>query len=139
MGDDGVGIAAVERLQSLELPAAVEIIDGGTGGLTLLALMEGAGRVLLIDAVDMGGTPGTIRQFAIDDLLPAVSQGSFSPHANGVPTALRLGHELGLLPPLTLYGIQPARVAPGLGLSTAVSSALEPLLETLRSELQGLR
>ncbi|HEX8723977.1 MAG TPA: hydrogenase maturation protease, partial [Gemmatimonadaceae bacterium] len=41
MGDDGLGLAALERLrEEWEIPAAVELVDGGTWGMTLLPLLE---------------------------------------------------------------------------------------------------
>jgi hydrogenase maturation protease len=128
LGDDGIGIAAVAQLQRMALPEGVEVIDGGTGGLTLLSLLEGAQRVILIDAVDMGRRPGTLAQFTLAQLLPAAGETSPSLHAMGVDFALRLGRELCLLPPLILFGVQPAVVAPGYGLSSAVAEALSPLL-----------
>jgi len=135
MGDDGVGIAAVERLQQMELPANVEVIDGGTGGLTLLSLMEGAKQVILIDAVDMGRAPGTIGRFSLEDLLPATPATTLSFHAAGILPALQLGLELDLLPPLFLYGIQPATLTPGQMLSPAVTAALDSLLPALQTDL----
>ncbi|WP_432822275.1 hydrogenase maturation protease [Trichloromonas sp.] len=135
MGDDGIGIAAVERLRLLELPAGVEVIDGGTGGLTLLALMEGAQRVILVDAVDMGRAPGSIARFGLDDLLPADPETSFSLHASGALPALQLGRELGLLPPLSLLGVQPTEIGPGMLLSAVIASSLDPLLLILLAEI----
>jgi hydrogenase maturation protease len=131
MGDDGLGIVAVECLRQMEPPPGVEAIDGGTGGLTLLELFEGAQRVILVDAVDMGKAPGTVVRLALPDLLSVDPALPLSWHAAGVLPALRLGHELSLLPPLWLFGMQPSRIAPGIGLSPAVAAALPELLATL--------
>lgn len=48
---DGVGHAVFQGLRHLRLPDSVEIIDGGTGGFTLLPLFKNCDRVLIIDAV----------------------------------------------------------------------------------------
>ena len=44
MGDDGVGLAALERLRDdWDMPADVELVDGGTWGMNLLPVIEDAG------------------------------------------------------------------------------------------------
>ena len=51
MGDDGAGVAALERLRDeWELPPEVELVDGGTWGMNLLPLVESAPRLILVDA-----------------------------------------------------------------------------------------
>lgn len=135
MADDGLGIAAAERLAALVWPQGIEVLDGGTGGLTLLDLFAQARGVILLDAVAMGAAPGTLRRFSAEDLaaLPAAASG-LSLHGGGLGEVLALGRELGMLPPLVLFGVEPVRVELGLGLSPVVAAALEDLLERVRAE-----
>ena len=137
MGDDGIGIAAVSALEKEGVPEGVEIIDGGTGGLTLLTLMEGAKRVILVDAVETGRKPGTILRLAGEDLEPETSASSLSLHSSGLPEVLALGRALGTLPPLILFGVQPDSVEVRLGLSEPVAAALPSLLALIREELKA--
>ena len=137
MGDDGIGIAAVSALEKEGVPEGVEIIDGGTGGLTLLTLMEGAKRVILVDAVETGRKPGTILRLAGEDLEPETAASSLSLHSSGLPEVLALGRALGTLPPLILFGVQPDSVEVRLGLSELVAAALPPLLALIREELKA--
>lgn len=136
MADDGLGSVAAERLAALDWPLGVEVLDGGTGGLTLLDLLAGARGVILIDAVAMGAAPGTLRRFTAEDLsdLPAEVPG-LSLHGGGLAEVLAIARELGQLPPLLLFGVEPARVELGLGLSPAVTAALEDLLAAVRGEV----
>ncbi len=136
MGDDGLGIVAAERLAAMDWPAGVEVVDGGTGGLTLLDLLAGARGVILLDAVAMGAAPGTLRRFAAADLadLPAQAPG-LSLHGGGLGEVLALARELGELPPLVLFGVEPASVELRIGLSPAVAAALEDLLAAVCEEL----
>jgi hydrogenase maturation protease len=60
MGDEGVGVHAVRALENHFLPASVELLDGGTGGFTLLEPLESADRIILIDAAADGNPPGTV-------------------------------------------------------------------------------
>jgi len=60
-GDDGVGLAALRELERLPLPDGVVCADVGIGGMALVhALQAGWDRLVIIDAVQRGGRPGTI-------------------------------------------------------------------------------
>ena len=49
MGDDGVGVAAVELLRrAVGSPEGVALLDGGTWGMQLLPEIEGASRLLAV-------------------------------------------------------------------------------------------
>ena len=59
-GDEGFGVRVAERLYSrYAFPDNVEIVDAGTQGHPLLAFVERATHLLLLDAVDFGLQPGT--------------------------------------------------------------------------------
>ena len=45
MADDGLGIAALERLRAAGAPSGVELVDGGTWGMNLLPVIEAAGTI----------------------------------------------------------------------------------------------
>ena len=139
MGDDGVGIALVERLARRELPPGVEVVDGGTGGVTLLGLMEGAAGVVLVDAADMGCPGGTVVRLAGEDAALSERPSPLSLHQAGVAGALALGRELGILPRLVLFLVQGERVAPGQGLSPRVAAALDALADRVTAEARFLR
>lgn len=139
MGDDGLGIVAAERLAALDWPPGIEVLDGGTGGLTLLDLLAGARGVILLDAVAMGAAPGTLRRFTAADLadLPAQAPG-LSLHGGGLGEVLALARELGSLPSLVLFGVEPASVELRIGLSSAVAATLEALLVAVGAEVACL-
>jgi hydrogenase maturation protease len=50
MGDEGVGIQAVRRLEKENWPGKVDFLDGGTGGFHLLSYLEDYAHVIIIDA-----------------------------------------------------------------------------------------
>lgn len=57
--DDGVGVHAVRELQRRP-PAGATVVEIGTAVLHGLSFVEGAHRILLIDAMQAGQSPGTI-------------------------------------------------------------------------------
>ena len=67
--DEGVGIHAVDYLQKLNLTANIDLLDGGTGGIALIGILQEYRRVILIDATLDNNPPGTIRH-----QLPQYSQ-----------------------------------------------------------------
>jgi len=59
--DDGAGVYAARLLQEdARLPDETTVIEGGTLGLELLPYLQDAGRILLLDAIDVDAEPGTI-------------------------------------------------------------------------------
>ncbi len=99
MGDDGLGLAALESLRhGWRLPPTVELVDGGTWGLTLLPAIEAADRLLLIDAIDTGGAPpGTLHQLE-RDAIPRHLATKLSPHEVDLREVLALAELRGNAP-----------------------------------------
>jgi len=88
-GDDGVGAVILDRLRCRSWPQRVRLIDGGTGGIDLLGLMDGAGQVILVDAVDMGRTAGELARFQLQEVRLADENGrSLSLHQAGLAEVL---------------------------------------------------
>jgi hydrogenase maturation protease len=138
MGDDGLGIAALERLQELwEVPAAVELVDGGTWGLNLLPVIEGAERVLLIDAITVGAQPGT--QVVIPRVrLPRYLATKISPHEVDLRDVLALAELRGTLPEETMaVGLEPDQVVLRTGLSEALQFGVDGLVGAVVRQLDA--
>src|SRR5664280_160444 len=92
--DDGVGIEIVRRLQEMELPQGVQIVEAGTPGLQLLDIWEKAEQVIIVDAVRSGEPVGTIHCFDAA-LLPPREFMPLSSHGINVIDAIELGKLLG--------------------------------------------
>ncbi len=122
-GDDGFGPAVAGRLGPL--PAEVEVVETGIGGIALLQeLMAGCDGLVLIDAVDRGAPPGTV--FVLE---PEVGDGEHVPdvHLATPERVLTLAKALGYLPPrIAIVGCQAAQVDElGETLSPEVARSLE--------------
>jgi hydrogenase maturation protease len=62
MGDDGIGVRIAELIEANPLlPDDTEVIAGGTDLLRYAARIEGRRRVLVIDAVEDSGPPGSVQ------------------------------------------------------------------------------
>lgn len=90
-GDDGVGIAVIHQLRRTRLPADVELAAVGDAA-SLIGLLEGAGRVVLVDAV-VGGIPGRVLRLAPEALEASPLQ-PLSTHGMQVTQAVDLARTL---------------------------------------------
>ncbi|HEY0989174.1 MAG TPA: HyaD/HybD family hydrogenase maturation endopeptidase [Kofleriaceae bacterium] len=136
-GDDGAGVAAVHRLRrEYELPASVRVVDGGTLGLDLLALVAASDRVILVDAVRADAPAGTLVRITGDDVAPAVRD-RLSPHQIGVADLLAGAALCEHYPAeVVIVGIVPATTELQLGCSQAVAPRIDALVESLIAELR---
>jgi hydrogenase maturation protease len=137
MADDGIGIAALERLrEGWILPRSVRLVDGGTLGMNLLPLIEQADELVLLDAIDGGKPAGEPVVLERED-LPRHPGLKLSPHQINAGDALALAELRGSLPPkLVAIGLQPARVEMLSGLSPAVEAGMDRLLELVVARLE---
>jgi hydrogenase maturation protease len=138
LGDDGFGVAVVQRLLERGAPAGVRVLDAGIRGFDLAcALLEGWNAAILIDAVRRGGPPGTLYVLEIEAETTAPA-GPIEAHGLVPHRALALVRALGgTPPPLRLVGCEPARVGPdddiAPGLSAPVAAAVDGAVELVQS------
>lgn len=133
--DDAVGARALQQLRAdRRVPSNIAFVDGGTLGLELLAHIWDASHVLVLDAIDVGETPGTIIRLAGDKLHCLT--GSCSVHQLGLADMLAALRALARKPPeVVVLGVQPATTEWGTDLSGPVEAALKPLVEAAVVEL----
>jgi hydrogenase maturation protease len=136
--DEGVGVRALEKLQAeYRLSPRVRALDGGTLGLDLLPYLAGASRLLILDALQVGGGPGDLARLA-DGEIPSALALKLSIHQVGLNELLAAARFQGTLPgQVTLLGIEPASIEWGLELSPTVSAALDRLIEAAVRELRA--
>ncbi|MDQ1292615.1 MAG: hydrogenase maturation protease [Actinomycetota bacterium] len=141
-GDDGVGPAALaDLLRRHVLPADLAVLDGGVLGLHLLGLLQDVRRLLVLDAVDVGGPPGTLWRLRGDQVRSRLAH-SVSAHHVGFVELLSAARLRGEEPEhLVIRGLQVGRTSPGprvgLGLSDPVARAVPDLADAAAEELRS--
>jgi len=134
MRDDGVGYHAVERLHERSLPAGVTATHAGTTAFLALEAMSGTDRAIVVDALALDDEPGTVRAFRLDD--PATEPPEVTMHDFSFSDALSVGDAAYDLPDrVSLVGVVPARLEPGVELSDPVAAALPDLVSLIESRL----
>lgn len=139
LGDDGLGAAAIARLErDYRAPAAVRIEDGGTLGMALLGLIAEARHVVLVDAVRTEDPPGSLVRMSGDEVQDAVRD-RLSPHQVGVADLLDAARLIGRYPQsVTLLGLVPSRIELAVTRSAAVDAGLEALVAAVVREVRSL-
>jgi len=136
--DEGVGIHVVRELAKRELPPGVKVIDGGTATIDLLPLMYETKRIIVIDAMEGRGQPGTLYRYRAEDLLDTPDM-PFSLHQMGFLNVLRLARQLGgHRAYLTVIGVEPGEISFGMELTPEVKNVVPKVIEAVFEELGEL-
>jgi coenzyme F420 hydrogenase subunit delta len=142
-GDDGFGSEVVQYLkENFEIPEDVDVIDAGTGVRNILfALVLNPfkpDKVIIIDAVDIGRTPGEVFEIDISS-IPSVKIDDFSMHQVPTSNLLKELKEIcGVDIKVICVQVQyiPEEVKPGL--SEVVKKAIPVACERIMEELKIL-
>jgi hydrogenase maturation protease len=131
MGDEGVGVHAVEWLQREAWPPGVTVVDGGTGGFHLLEYLQEFGPIVMIDATMDGRPAGTV-----DVIRPRYASDfprSLTAHDIGLRDLVESAALLGPLPDITLVTVSIAEIKSMVtSLSPAVEAALPAVAALVR-------
>ena len=132
--DDGVGPAVINRLNAEADLEDIDVLDGGTDGISLLEYLKGYEKALIIDAVDMGMEPGEVRVFSPDEAR-LIRADALSTHGIGLAEVIGMMKILNIEVELRIIGIQAKDVTFGEGLSPELSSNIETILELVKEEV----
>jgi hydrogenase maturation protease len=131
-----VGLEALEALASAPgIPPSIELLDGGTAGLSLVPRLQAAQRVLVLDAVASGRPPGTVVKFDGRELRRG-RFGQTSPHQIGLADILSASRLAGGPEEIVILGVEPESIRLGVGLSASVENAVGTLVATALRQLR---
>lgn len=136
MGDEGVGVRAIERLQREPWPADVTVVDGGTGGFHLMEYLQEFRPIVMIDATMDGQPAGTLTvlrpKYASD--FPRV----LTAHDIGLRDLVETSALLGPLPDITLITVSIDEIrSMVLELSPPVEAALPGIAALVRRTIEA--
>lgn len=139
MQDEGIGVRAVEELESRYIiPDGVTVLDGGTAGMELFEPMRNCDQLIVADGVNTGDPFGTIVRIANDD-IPAFFQTKISNHQLGLSDLLALLELKSEAPEhVAIIGMVPHSLENKLGLSPEATLGLDKMVSLLIKELANL-
>ena len=146
--DDGFGVRAIEALGAAPLPPGVTLIETGIGGIHLVQeLTQGYDALVVLDAMDRGGVPGSL--YLVEPMLPDLAtmtdrerRDYFADVHYATPVrALTLAREVGALPSLVrIIGCQPLDADTfGTGLTVPVASAIPAAIAMVHDVIAWVR
>ena len=130
--DEGIGCHVVHALEGISLPD-IKIVDGGTCP-EVLPVLEDADKLVIVDAVKGGGTPGQIYRFHLEDIT--LEQKPFlSLHDVGLVDSLMLMQLWYNTGDVVIIGVEPKEINWGLELSPELQEKMPQIIDAILSEL----
>lgn len=139
MGDDGIGIEVVRRLEKPAHHLGVRVVADGLAHMGLVRHFRESDAVVVVDAIDAGVEPGAVFRFDPDEA--GVTQlRSNNIHGMGVGYLLTNARLVGARPAVTVYAVQVGDVRPTEGpeLTPAVEAAAAEVERMVLAELREL-
>ena len=136
LSDEGVGVHVAHKLMEMELPAGVEVIEGGTDGFRLMNVVTEADRLIVVDAVKGGSPPGSIYRFDIKDAPSSPDVYKTSVHQIGILEIVHLSELIGQTPETTVIGVEPKSLEMGMALSPEVQEKIPKIIELILEEVK---
>jgi hydrogenase maturation protease len=136
MRDEGIGIRLASELSAhLAENPDVEVLDLGTGGLTVFHAIEGRKKIIFVDCAVMGQAPGTILRFTPEQVRSSKMRMRYSLHEGDLLNTLELSRRLGECPDdVVIFGIEPKEIAQGEGLTSDLENNIQQYIQTILQE-----
>jgi hydrogenase maturation protease len=137
ISDEGLGVHALRWLEAnCKLPPEVELVDGGTGGLSLLPLLSSVDVLIVIDAITLGKEPGTIYCFSEEILTNQSLLEKISTHEISFADILSILQLKGDKPKkIFLLGMEPKSLEVGTELSEEVKKNIPKLCQLVLEKI----
>jgi len=136
-GDDGLGPTVVRTLEATyAFPPGVALLDAGTPGFDLLALVAELDALIVVDVLRQPGTPGELCCYSRDELLSLPPQAGGNAHVPHLREVLLAAELRGCGPAhVELVGAIAGRIAPGTSLSPPLAAVLPRLVAEVVARL----
>lgn len=137
--DEGLGIHIlpyIEKALKQHGFTGVEVYEGCTDSMSLLAPIDRADYLLVIDAIKAGKAPGEIIALTEDE-MPAYFSTKLSVHQVGFQEVLFAARLLEQLPKeMAMIGAEPCSLELGVGLSEGMQKKLPEMVEMVIAQVQ---
>jgi len=115
------------------LPPHIELLDMGTSTMDLISHLKEVKKLIVIDAMKAGGTPGTIYKCRPEDLLPKGDE-PISLHEIGVLETLSMAKKMGMEIQTVIIGVEPKVLDWGMELTEEIKGVIPSIIEAVLKE-----
>lgn len=139
MRDDGVGPRVIEALDadSFDDRDEVRLYDAGTTAFLALEAMSGCEEAIVVDAIDVGESPGSITEYRFADGAFDRRPPEMTMHDVSFTEALHYASDTYDLPErVRIIGVQPDVLEPGLELSDPVADAVSEVTALITQHIR---
>jgi len=133
-GDDGLGVRLAERLLDMGVPHVV--VAGPSPERYIGSANEGVDSLVFVDAVEFGGTPGSVVLLDCEEMTARFPQ--ISTHKISVGLLAKLVESSGKTK-AWLLGVQPETIKQGQTLTPVVERTLDALCDLLCDVLRPMQ
>ena len=139
-GDDGFGIRVFQRLSGLrDWPPYAKVFEAGTAGLAALNYFEACSKVVIVDALKTGASPGCVLRLTRDEI--EAHDEAFSLHQLGVNhllAAMTGAFAGGDVPEVVVIGAEAGEIHPFTDrLCPALEAAIDPAVNLIVRECRN--
>ena len=131
--DEGIGVHVVHKMEGIQLPPHIELLDMGTSTMDLISHLKEVKKLIVIDAMKAGGTPGTIYKCRPEDLLPKGDE-PISLHEIGVLETLSMAKKMGMEIQTVIIGVEPKVLDWGMELTEEIKGVIPSIIEAVLKE-----
>lgn len=129
--DDGIGPRIIEELQTGEIQS-VDYATYGSDVFSLLDIENDYSTIMVIDAVNMGEPPGTVRLFHAQETTWKLHPPLCSTHGFGLAEILELLSSINHKTSIKIIGIQPEQVSYENNMSQTLQKQWPTIIETVK-------
>jgi hydrogenase maturation protease len=131
--DEGIGVHVVQEMEDMELPSHIQLLDIGTSTMDLISHLEGVKKIIVIDSMNLGGTPGEIYKCKPEDLM-SKGEEFISLHEVGLLETLTTAKKMGKEIDTVIIGVEPKVIDWGVELSEEVKQKIPAIIEVVLKE-----
>jgi len=131
--DEGIGVHVIQEMEDMELPGHIKLLDIGTSTPDLISLLEGVKKLIIIDALKAGRSPGAISRCKPEDLL-ANEEGPISLREIGLIETLNMAKKMGKEIDAVIIGVEPKVLDWGVELSGELKKQIPAIIEAVLKE-----
>jgi hydrogenase maturation protease len=139
MQDEGVGVHVINHLAQLKcLPEEVDLIDAGVNSYDMLDIFADYPVLILIDAMQAGGEPGTIYRVPLEELGLQPDLNITSLHELHFIEAVSMAKLMGYQPEILVFGLEPETIKVGMELSPTIQAKLPQVMELVTRDVERI-
>ncbi|MEW6697095.1 MAG: hydrogenase maturation protease [Bacillota bacterium] len=130
--DDGVGPKVIEELNQRCLPEGVTATTAGGPFYLYQDIFARSNHIIVVDAMQGGGPTGSLYLMKPGD-IKGETESITAKHEDDFLTVVEIMKYFGFAPEVTIIGIEPGDISPGLGLTPELARRLPDINKKIRA------